>query len=132
MFERSAAGRARNIRPERRSGSETTNLTMLTRPFYTGAAESRIVRGCVMGRIQQCVKDVLSIAKETEDFGRAKTRIEQLFVASKAKHHGHLAVAQRVRDQINGAYNDVPVDAQPCLNQVLEWLDRKHLRQQTD
>jgi len=91
---------------------------MLTRPFYTGAAESRIVRGCVMGRIQQCVKDVLSIAKETEDFGRAKTRIEQLFVASKAQHRGHLAVAQRVRDQINRAHDDVPPNAQPFLDRV--------------
>jgi hypothetical protein len=82
-----------------------------------------------MGRIQQCVKDVLSIANETEDFGQAKARVEQLFVVSKAQHRGHLAVAQRVRDQINGAYNDVPLDAQPCLDQVLEWLDREHLPQ---
>ena len=79
-----------------------------------------------MGGIQQCVKDVVSIAK---DFGQAKARIEQLFVVSKAQHRGHLAVAQRIRDQINWAYNDVPLDAQPCLDQVLEWLDRDHLRQ---
>ena len=82
-----------------------------------------------MGRIQQCVKDVLSIANKTEDFGQAKARVEQLFVVSKAQHRGHLAVAQRVRDQINGAYNDVPLDAQPCLDQVPEWLDREHLPQ---
>jgi hypothetical protein len=81
-----------------------------------------------MGRIQQCVKDVLLIANQTEDFGQAKTRIERLFVESKAAHRGHLAVAQRVRDQLGGAYNDVPTDAQPCLSQVLEWLDREHLR----
>ena len=36
-----------------------------------------------MGRIQQCVKDVVSIANKTEDFGQAKARIEQLFVVSK-------------------------------------------------
>ena len=82
-----------------------------------------------MGGIQQCVKDVLRIAYETEDFSQAKARIEQLFVVSKAQHRGHLAVAQRIRDQINWAYNDVPLDAQPCLDQVLEWLDRDHLRQ---
>ena len=82
-----------------------------------------------MGRIQQCVKDVVSIANKTEDFGQAKARIEQLFVVSKAQHRGHLAVAQRIRDQINRAYNDVPLDAQPCLDQVLEWLVRDHLRQ---
>jgi hypothetical protein len=82
-----------------------------------------------MGRIEQCVKDVLHIAYKTEEFDQAKARIEQLFVASKAQHRGHLAVAQRVRDQINRAYNDVPLDAQPCLDRVLEWLDREHLRQ---
>jgi hypothetical protein len=69
-----------------------------------------------MGGIQQRVKDVLS--------GQAKTRIEQLFVVSKAQHRRHLAVAQRVRDQINRAYNDVPLGAQPCLDELIEWLDR--------
>ena len=81
-----------------------------------------------MGRIQQCVRDVLAIANKTEDFGQAKKRIEQLFVASKAQHRGHLAVAQRVRDQINRAYDDVLLDAQPCVDRVLEWLDREHLQ----
>jgi len=82
-----------------------------------------------MGGIQQCVKDVVSIANKTEDFGQAKARIEQLFVVSKAQHRGHLAMAQRVRDQINRAYDDVPLDVQPCLDRVIEWLDRDHLRQ---
>jgi hypothetical protein len=85
-----------------------------------------------MGRIQQCVRDVLAIAHNTEDFGQAKKRIEQLFVASNGQHRGHLAVAQRVRDQINQAYNDVLLDAQPCVGRVLEWLDREHLRAQAD
>ena len=87
-----------------------------------------------MGRIQQCVRDVLHIANKTEDFGQAKKRIEQLFVASKAQHRGHLAVAQRVRDQINRANDDVPPNAQRCIERVLEWLDREHLqqRQQAD
>jgi hypothetical protein len=85
-----------------------------------------------MGRIQQCVRDVLAIASRTEDFGQAKKCIEQLFVASKGQHRGHLAVAQRVRDQINRAYNEVPMDAQPCVDRVLEWLDREHLQQHAD
>ncbi len=87
-----------------------------------------------MGKIQQCVSDVVSIANKTEDFGQAKKRIEQLFLASKAQHRGHLAVAQRVRDQINRAYDDVPLDAQACLDRVLEWLNSEHLqrRQQAD
>jgi hypothetical protein len=82
-----------------------------------------------MGRIQQCVRDVLYIANKSEDFGQARKRIEQLFDVSKAQHRGHLAVAQRVRDQINRAYDDVPPNAQPCLDRVLEWLNREHLRQ---
>ena len=82
-----------------------------------------------MGRIQQCVRDVLDIANKTEDCGQAKKCIEQLFVVSKAQRRGHLAVAQRVRDQINRAYDDVPSSAQPCLDRVLEWLDREHLQQ---
>jgi hypothetical protein len=75
-----------------------------------------------MGRIQQCVGDVLLIANRFEDFSRAKKRVEQLFVEYKVSHRGHLAVAQRVRDQLNRARNELPIDAQPCLDQVLEWL----------
>jgi len=82
-----------------------------------------------MGGIQQCAKDVVFIANKTEDFDQAKARVEQLFVVSKAQRRGHLAFAQRVRDQINRAYDDVPLDAQPCLDRVIEWLDRDHLRQ---
>ena len=82
-----------------------------------------------MGGIQQCVKDVLRIAYETEDFSQAKARIEQLFVEAKAGHRGYRAVAQRIRDQIDRAYNDVPLASLPCLDRVLEWLDRDHLRQ---
>ena len=47
------------------------------------------VRGPTMWAIQQCVKDVLRIAYESEDFGQAKARIEQLFVEAKAAHRGH-------------------------------------------
>ena len=32
-----------------------------------------------MGRIQQCVRDVIYIANKSEDFGQARKRIEQLF-----------------------------------------------------
>ena len=80
-----------------------------------------------MGRIQQCVKDVLRIANKLEDVDQAKRRIEQLFLETKAQHRGHLAVAQRIRDQLNRAYNDSPIDAQVRIDKVLEWLDRDHL-----
>lgn len=80
-----------------------------------------------MGRIQQCVKDVLYIANHSESSDQAKKRIEQLLAESKAQHRGHLAVVQRVRDQLYRAYNDAPADAQVCLDRVLDWLDREHL-----
>jgi hypothetical protein len=48
-----------------------------------------------MGGIQQCVKDVLRIAYETEDFSQAKARIEQLFVEAKAGHRGTPASCQK-------------------------------------
>lgn len=82
-----------------------------------------------MGRIEQCVRDVLHIASKTEDFGQAQERLEQLFAVSKVLHRGHLAIAQRVRDQINEAYEEVPADAQRYLDRVLAWLDREHLQQ---
>jgi hypothetical protein len=75
---------------------------------------------------------VLAIANKAEDFDQARKRIEQLFVASKGQRRGHLAVAQRVRDQINQAYNDVALDAQPGVDSVLEWLDREHLQHDAD
>ncbi len=92
-----------------------------------------------MGRIQQCVKDVISIANERQcvkdvlvvaehsKLDQAENRIEQLFAESKAQHRGHLAVAQRVRDQLDQAYNDATADAQLCLDQLFDWLDREHL-----
>jgi len=33
-----------------------------------------------MGRIQQCVRDVLAIANNTEDFGQAKTAASSNFL----------------------------------------------------
>jgi hypothetical protein len=74
------------------------------------------------------VKDVLRIANETEDFSQAKGRIEQLFVVVKASHRGHLAAAQRVRDQLSRACDGVPLDAQHYIDRVLAWLDRENLQ----
>jgi hypothetical protein len=85
-----------------------------------------------MGRIQQGVRDVLHIADKTEDFGQAKERIERLFAVSETLHRGHLAIAQRVRDQINEAYEDVPTDTRRRLDRVLAWLDCNSARTQVD
>jgi len=59
----------------------------------------------------------------------AQKRIEQLFADSKAQHRGRLALVQRVRDQLDQAYNDASADAQLCLDQLFDWLDREHLEQ---
>ena len=76
-----------------------------------------------MGRIKQCVSDVLHIAYRTEDVDQAKTRIEELLLEPKTKHRGQLAVLQRVRDHVDEAYNDQPADSQVCLDSVLDWLN---------
>ena len=55
-----------------------------------------------MARIQKCIKDVLFIARHSEDLGKAKKRIEQLFVEAKAEHRGHLAVASRFEISLSG------------------------------
>ena len=78
-----------------------------------------------MGRIRQCVKDVLHIANESEDFEQAKRRIQQLFVEERRRER--LAVAQRVRDQLGQRYSDERADARVCLDRVLNWLDSEHL-----
>lgn len=80
-----------------------------------------------MEKIRKCVKDIVHIARNSEDFGRAKERIEQLFVETKAQHRDHLETAQEVRDQLEQAYDDM--DAQEFLDKVIEWLDRECLRQ---
>ena len=41
--------------------------------------------------ITQCVKDVLAIAKRSQDFDRAQQRIEQLFAESKVAHSNRTA-----------------------------------------
>jgi hypothetical protein len=78
-----------------------------------------------MGRIRQCVEDVLHIANESEDFEQAKRRVQQLFVEERGREH--LAVAQRVRDQLDWTYGDERADARACLDRVLNWLDSEHL-----
>ena len=78
-----------------------------------------------MGSIRQCVKDVLHIANESEDFEQAKRRIQQLFVEGRRREH--LAVAQRVRDQLSRTCSDERADARICLDRVLNWLDSEHL-----
>jgi hypothetical protein len=81
-----------------------------------------------MGKIRECVEDVKRIASRSRDFDEAKQCIEQLLSRAKAQHHGHRAVAQRVRDQLNQTYDNVPTEAQVCIDLVLDWLDHAHTR----
>jgi hypothetical protein len=78
-----------------------------------------------MGKIKQCVSDVLHIAYGTGDVDQAKTRVEELLLETKTKHRGQLAALQRVRDHLNEAYDDQPADSQVCLDNVLDWLNRE-------
>jgi hypothetical protein len=87
-----------------------------------------------MDMIAECVRDVVRIANFSEDIGQTansfpetKKRIERLFSENKAQHHGHRAVAQRVRDQLDQAYGDQPMDAKECIDKVIGWLDEEHL-----
>jgi hypothetical protein len=87
-----------------------------------------------MDMIAECVRDVVRIANFSEDLGQTangfpatKKRIERLFSENKAQHHGHRAVAQRVRDQLDEAYGDQPIDAKECIDRVIGWLDEEHL-----
>jgi len=92
-----------------------------------------------MSTIQQCVKDLLSIANERQGvkdvlvvadhskLSQAQKRIEQLLGETKVQHRGHLALVQRVRDQLDRAYNDASADAQLCLDELFDWLDGEHL-----
>jgi hypothetical protein len=87
-----------------------------------------------MDMIAECVRDVVRIANFSEDLGQTangfpetKKRIEQLFSENKVQHRGHHAVAQRVRDQLDQAYDDQPMDAKECIDKVIDWLDEEHL-----
>jgi len=87
-----------------------------------------------MDMIAECVRDVVRIAnfqkisvRPANSFPETKKRIERLLSENKTQHHGHRAVAQRVRDQLDQAYGDQPMDAKECIDKVIGWLDEEHL-----
>jgi hypothetical protein len=80
-----------------------------------------------MARIAECVQEVRLIANRSQDFDQAKQCIEQLLSRAKAQHRGQLAVVQRVRDQLNRTRDDTPIDAQLCMDRLIDWLDREYL-----
>jgi hypothetical protein len=56
---------------------------------------------------------------ESEDFEQAKRRIRQLLVEE--RHREHLAVAQRIRDQLSRICSD-----ERAWTRALNWLDSEH------
>jgi hypothetical protein len=80
-----------------------------------------------MARIAECVQEVRLIANRSQDFDQAKQCIEQLFAQAKAQRRGQLAVAQRVRDQLNRPRDDTPIDTQLLIDRLIDWLDREYL-----
>jgi hypothetical protein len=67
------------------------------------------------------------MANRSPNLGQAKQCIEQLFFQAKAQHRGRLAVAQRVRDQLNRTRDDTPIDAKLFIDKLIDWLDRDYL-----
>ena len=82
-----------------------------------------------MGGIQQCVKDVLRIATRPKISVRPRRASSNCSSKLKQDIAGIARWRNEFRDQIDRAYNDVPLASLPCLDRVLEWLDRDHLRQ---
>jgi len=80
-----------------------------------------------MARIAECVQEVRLIENRSPDFDQAKQCIEQLFLQAKKQRRGQLAVAQRVRDQLNRTRDETPIDAQVFLDKLIDWLDREYL-----
>jgi hypothetical protein len=80
-----------------------------------------------MGTIAECVQEVRLIANRSQDFDQAKQCMEQLFSRAKAQRRGQLGIAQRVRDQLNRNRDDTPIDAQLCIDKLIDWLEREYL-----
>ena len=80
-----------------------------------------------MAKITECVQEVRLIANRSRDFDQAKQCIEQLFAQAKAQRRGQLAVAQRLRDQLNRPRDDTPIDTQLLIDRLIDWLDREYL-----
>ena len=78
-----------------------------------------------MDKIQQCVSDVVAIANGARDHEQAKARIKELLDDAKFQSGQRFSTAQRLR----AFHNDVEtVSAKQFLDELIEWLEAKHLR----
>jgi hypothetical protein len=79
-----------------------------------------------MDKIKQCISDVVVIATRPEHCVEAKRRIEQLFAETDVRSRSHhLAIAQRVRDQLMQRCTVADDEATQCLGELIDWLDQK-------
>ena len=82
-----------------------------------------------MDKIEQCVSDVVAIANGSRDHEQAKARMKELLDDAKFQLGQWFSTAQRLRDQLRAVYNDVEtVSAKQFLDELIEWLQAKHLR----
>ncbi len=79
-----------------------------------------------MDKIEQCVSDVVAIANGARDHEQAKARIKELLDDAKFQL---FSTARRLRDQLRAGYNHVEIlSAKQFLDELIEWLEAKHLR----
>jgi hypothetical protein len=82
-----------------------------------------------MDKIEQCVSDVIAIANGARDREQAKARMKELLDDAKFQLGHWLSTAQRLRDQLRAVHNNVEtVSAKQFLDELIEWLQAKHLR----
>jgi hypothetical protein len=82
-----------------------------------------------MDKIERCVSDVVAIANGARDHEQAKARIRELLDDAKFQSGQWFSTAQRLRDQLRASHSDVEtVSAKQFLDELIEWLEAKHLR----
>ena len=81
-----------------------------------------------MDKIEQCVSDVVAIANGARDHEQAKARIKELLDDAKFQLGQRFSTAHRLRDQLRAVYNVETVSAKHFLDELIEWLEAKHLR----
>ncbi len=78
-----------------------------------------------MDKIEQCASDVAAIANGARDHEQAKARIKELLDDAKFQS---FRTARRLRDHLRAVYNHETLSAKQFLDELIEWLETKHLR----
>ena len=79
-----------------------------------------------MDKIEQRVSDVVAIANGARDHEQAKARMKELLDDAKFQLGQWFSTAQRLRDQLRAVVETV--SAKQFLDELIEWLQAKHLR----